>query len=66
MGVIGLSLLVSAAFSSAGAAKEPVGPNEDNGHVRLKRFPGWRCTSGAMAGACAKGHKEAANSTVDG
>jgi hypothetical protein len=46
--------------------KELVGPDEYNGYVRLKRFPGWRCTSGAMAGACAKGRKEAAYSTYDG
>ncbi|MBS1862867.1 MAG: hypothetical protein JSS68_14280 [Actinobacteria bacterium] len=46
--------------------KELVGPDEYNGYVRLKRFPGWRCTSGAMAGACVKGRKEAAYSTYDG
>lgn len=46
--------------------KELVGPNEYNGYVRLKRFPGWRCTSGAMAGACVKGRKEAAYSTYNG
>ncbi len=39
--------------------KELVGPDEYNGYVRLKRFPGWRCTSGARAGACVKGRKEA-------
>jgi hypothetical protein len=46
--------------------KELVGPNEYNGYVRLKRFPGWHCTSGAMAGACVKGRKEAAYSTYNG
>lgn len=46
--------------------KELVGPDEYNGYVRLKRFPGWSCTSGAMAGACVKGRKEAAYSTYDG
>lgn len=46
--------------------KELVGPDEYNGYVRLKRFPGWRCTSGAMAGACVKGRKEAAYSTYNG
>jgi hypothetical protein len=110
-GMIGLFLLIAAAFPSAGAAftapvgykgcgsfkarytihvyvkhvscrtalrvqkeywlapeieKELVGPDEYNGYVRLKRFPGWRCTSGAMAGACVKGRKEAAASTFNG
>jgi hypothetical protein len=46
--------------------KELVGPDEYNGYVRLKRFPGWHCTSGAMAGACVKGRKEAAYSTFNG
>jgi hypothetical protein len=46
--------------------KELVGPDEYNGYVRLKRFPGWRCTSGAIAGACVKGRKEAAYSTYEG
>lgn len=31
-----------------------------SGYVLLKRFPGWKCTSGAGAGACAKGAKRAA------
>lgn len=31
-----------------------------SGYVLLKRYPGWRCTSGAGAGACAKGAKRAA------
>lgn len=43
--------------------KELVGPNEYNGYVRLKRFPGWRCTSGAGAGSCNKGRKSAAYNT---
>jgi hypothetical protein len=46
--------------------KELVGPDEYNGYVRLKRFPGWRCTSGAMAGGCRKGRKEAGYSTYNG
>jgi hypothetical protein len=45
--------------------KELVGPGEYNGYVRLKRFPGWRCTSGAGAGNCAKGRKDAFYSTFD-
>jgi hypothetical protein len=45
--------------------KELVGPDEYNGYVRLKRFPGWRCTSGAGAGNCAKGRKDAFYSTFD-
>lgn len=45
--------------------KELVGPDPYNGYVRLKRFPGWRCTSGAMAGGCRKGRKEAAYSTYN-
>ncbi len=43
--------------------KELVGPNEYNGYVRLKRFPGWRCTSGAGAGDCVKGRMEAGYTT---
>jgi hypothetical protein len=43
--------------------KELVGPNEYNGYVRLKRFLGWHCTSGAGAGDCVKGRKEAAYTT---
>jgi hypothetical protein len=43
--------------------KELVGPDEYNGYVRLKRFPGWRCTSGAGAGGCRKGRQEAAYNT---
>jgi hypothetical protein len=43
--------------------KELVGPDEYNGYVRLKRFPGWRCTSGAGAGDCVKGRKEAGYTT---
>jgi hypothetical protein len=43
--------------------QELVGPDEYNGYVRLKRFPGWRCTSGAGAGNCAKGRKDAFYST---
>lgn len=43
--------------------KELVGPDEYNGYVRLKRFPGWRCTSGAGAGNCAKGRRDAFYST---
>jgi hypothetical protein len=46
--------------------KELVGPDEYNGYVRLKRFPGWHCTSGAMAGACVKGRREAGYSTYNG
>jgi hypothetical protein len=46
--------------------KELVGPDEYNGYIRLKRFPGWRCTSGAMAGDCVKGSKEAGYSTYNG
>jgi hypothetical protein len=45
--------------------KELVGPDEYNGYVRLKRFPGWRCTSGAGAGNCAEGRKDAFYSTFD-
>ena len=30
------------------------------GWVTLKRYPGWRCTSGSGGGACAKGRKQAA------
>jgi hypothetical protein len=45
--------------------KELVGPNEYNGYVRLKRFPGWHCTSGAGAGNCTKGRKDAFYSTFD-
>ena len=30
------------------------------GYVLLKRFPGWRCGSGAGGGQCAKGRKVAA------
>lgn len=30
------------------------------GYVLLKRFPGWKCTSGAGGGACRKGRKAAA------
>lgn len=45
--------------------KELVGPDSYNGYVRLKRFPGWRCTSGAMAGGCRKGRKEAPYSTYN-
>jgi len=44
--------------------KELVGPDEYNGYVTLKRFPGWRCTSGAGAGNCAKGRKDAFYSTL--
>jgi hypothetical protein len=40
--------------------KELVGPDSYNGYVRLKRFPGWKCTSGASAGGCRKGGKMAA------
>ena len=43
--------------------KEVVGPGAYNGYVRLKRFPGWRCTSGAGAGGCRKGRKMAAYNT---
>jgi hypothetical protein len=43
--------------------KELVGPDEYNGYVRLKRFPGWRCTSGAGAGGCRKGRHEAVYNT---
>ncbi|HJQ29594.1 MAG TPA: hypothetical protein VJ827_09640 [Rubrobacter sp.] len=43
--------------------KELVGPDEYNGYVRLRRFPGWRCTSGAGAGNCAKGRQDAFYST---
>jgi len=39
--------------------KELVGPNEYNGYVRLKEFPGWQCTSGALAGGCHKGKLDA-------
>ena len=39
--------------------KELVGPDDYNGYIRLKRFPGWRCTSGAGAGGCSKGRREA-------
>jgi hypothetical protein len=35
--------------------KELVGPDDYNGYIRLKRFPGWRCTSGAGSGGCSKG-----------
>lgn len=42
---------------------ELVGPDEYNGYVRLKRFPGWRCTSGAMGGGCRKGRREAGYTT---
>lgn len=45
--------------------KELVGPDSYNGYVRLKRFPGWKCTSGAMAGGCRKGRKEASYSTYN-
>lgn len=30
-----------------------------DGYVRLKRYPGWRCTSGAGGGACERGRKVA-------
>ena len=40
--------------------KELVGPDSYNGYVKLKRFPGWKCTSGASAGGCRKGRKMAA------
>lgn len=44
--------------------KELVGPDEYNGYVRLKRFPGWRCTQGAGgAGGCHKGRRVAAYNT---
>lgn len=39
--------------------QELVGPDDYNGYVRLKRFPGWHCTSGAGAGGCRKGRREA-------
>jgi hypothetical protein len=45
--------------------KELVGPDEYNGYIRLKRFPGWHCTSGAMAGACVKGRQAAGYSTYN-
>lgn len=32
------------------------------GYILLKRFPGWKCTSGAGGGACTKGPKVAAYS----
>lgn len=31
-----------------------------SGYVKLKRYPGYRCTSGAGAGMCKKGRKAAA------
>jgi hypothetical protein len=31
-----------------------------DGYVLLKRFPGWKCFSGAGAGSCVKGSKHAA------
>ena len=39
--------------------KELIGPDEYNGYVRLKKFPGWHCTSGALAGGCHKGQLDA-------
>jgi hypothetical protein len=30
------------------------------GWITLKRFPGWKCTSGSGGGACAKGRRQAA------
>jgi hypothetical protein len=50
-------------FLGPESEQELVGPDEYNGYVRLKRFPGWRCTSGAGAGNCAKGRKDAFYST---
>lgn len=29
------------------------------GYVLLKRYPGWKCTSGSGGGACTKGNKSA-------
>lgn len=43
--------------------KELVGANEYIGYVRLKRFPGWHCNSGAGAGGCHKGRADAAYNT---
>ena len=31
-----------------------------SGYIKLKRFPGWKCTSGAGAGSCRKGGSYAA------
>jgi hypothetical protein len=39
--------------------KDLIGPDEYNGYVRLKKFPGWHCTSGALAGGCHKGQLDA-------
>jgi hypothetical protein len=50
-------------FLAPESQKEVVGPGAYNGYVRLKRFPGWRCTSGAGAGGCRKGRKMAAYNT---
>jgi hypothetical protein len=47
--------LQKAYFLAPEDEKELVGPDDYHGYVRLKQFPGWRCTSGAMAGGCHKG-----------
>lgn len=41
--------------------KESVnGGSGASGYVKLKRFPGWRCTSGSGGGSCKKGKSVAA------
>lgn len=39
-------------------------PKNGPPQVRLKRFPGWICTSGAGGGTCTKGEKVAAYSDI--
>lgn len=34
------------------------------GYVRLKRFPGWRCSSGTGGGNCTKGKADAAYTDI--
>jgi hypothetical protein len=53
--------LTKAYWFSPPGQTELVGESEYNGYVRLKRFPGWRCNSGAGgAGGCHKGRQFAA------
>lgn len=51
--------IITAYLDGPESEKELVGPDDYNGYIRLKRFPGYRCTSGAGAGGCRKGRHEA-------
>jgi hypothetical protein len=51
--------IITAYLDGSADEQELVGSDDYNGYVRLKHFPGWRCTSGAGAGGCRKGRREA-------